>query len=64
MANITLGKIIIGGVPAAIILWLLMKYNSSLAWMFLFVILLGVIMVYRQTIYNQIYSITNLLRNL
>jgi len=59
--QVNLGRIIIGGVSGSVILWLLMQYNSRLAWMYLIILLLGVMIVYRNIIFGQINQISNLL---
>lgn len=56
-----LGRIIIGGVSSSVILWLLMQYNSRLAWLYLIIILMGVMTVYRNIIFSQFNAISNLL---
>ena len=55
------GKIIIGGVASSVVLWLLMQYNTKTAWLYLIIILLGVMMVYRNVIFSQIDKISGLL---
>lgn len=61
MIDLTAGKVIIGGVSAFVIISLLMKYNERLAWMYLIIILLGVMMVYRNIIFSQINGIMTFL---
>lgn len=59
--NINLGKVIIGGVASSIILWILMQYNSKSAWLYLILILMGVMLVYRNVVFATIQNISNLL---
>lgn len=59
--NVNLGKIVVGGVASSVILWLLMQYNSRLAWLYLIILLLGVLMVYRNIVFDQFSKISGLL---
>ena len=61
MKNINVGKVIVGGVASSIILWILMQYNSKSAWLYLILILLGVMLVYRAAVFGAITNISNLL---
>lgn len=60
--QINLGKVVIGGVASSIILWLLLQYNSRLAWLYLLILLLGVLFVYQKIIFDQFGRISNLLQ--
>jgi len=59
--NSQFGKIVIGGVASSVVLWLLMQYNTRTAWLYLVLILLGVLMVYRNVVTEQIAKISALL---
>lgn len=59
--KINLGKIVIGGVSASVVLWLLMQYSMPIAWLYLFILLLGIMFVYGNIIFSQITNISNLL---
>lgn len=59
--KINLGKIVIGGVSASIVLWLLMQYSMRIAWLYLIILLLGIMFVYGNIIFSQITNISNLL---
>lgn len=62
--KINLGKIVIGGVSASIVLWLLMQYSMRIAWLYLIILLLGIMFVYGNIIFSQITNISNLLVSL
>ena len=59
--NVNLGKIVVGGVASSVILWLLLQYNSRLAWLYLIILLLGVLVVYRNIVFGQFSKISALL---
>lgn len=59
--NSQFGKIIIGGVVSSVVLWLLMQNTPKAAWLYLILILLGVLMVYRNVVTEQISKISALL---
>ncbi len=52
--NFTLGNIVIGGVSASVVLWLLMKYNMRYAWLYLAIIILGLLLVYKDAFFGQL----------
>lgn len=58
---LNIGRIFIGGVSASIILYILMQYDVKLAWMYLAVLFLGILMVYQNVIFGQIKLITKIL---
>ena len=58
---ITAPKLIAGGFFSYVILSILMRYNSKIAWLYLIVILLGVMVVYRDIIFTQFSLIGKLL---
>lgn len=58
---INLGKIVVGGVASSVVLWLLLQYNSRLAWLYLLILLLGVLVVYRNIVFAQFSQISGLL---
>lgn len=60
----TLGRVIIGSVGAAVVLWGLEQIDPKIAMLYLIVILLSVVMVYRGTIFTQINSIIALLQSI
>ena len=60
----TLGRVIIGSVGAAVVLWGLEQIDPKIAMLYLIVILLSVVMVYRGTIFTQINSIIGFSFNL
>ena len=60
----TLGRVTIGSVGAAVVLWGLEQIDPKIAMLYLIVILLSVVMVYRGTIFTQINSIIALLQSI
>ena len=64
MQNLTLGKIIVGGAVSAGVIWLLMQYSPRSAWLYVVLILLGLMMVYRNIVFAQISQISNLIMGL
>lgn len=61
MPTLTIGKVILGGAGSALVIWLLMQYDSKAAWLYLVLILLGVMAVYHKVIFTEINTITSLL---
>lgn len=57
----TFGKIVIGGIGASIILWILMQYDKQLAWLYLIAIFLGIAIVYKEIIFTNIITIFRIL---
>ena len=57
----TIGKIVVGGVGASIILWILMQYDKNIAWLYLIALFLGIMLVYKDIIFTQIVTIFKIL---
>ena len=57
----TIGKIVVGGVGASIILLILLQYDQRLAWLYLIAIFLGIMLVYKNIIFTNIVTIFKIL---
>lgn len=57
----TIGKVIVGGVGASIILWILMQYDKNIAWLYLASLFLGIALVYKEVIFTNIITIFRIL---
>lgn len=62
--KLKISNIIIGGVSASVILWLLMKFNMKYAWWYLIIVILGLLFVYQKQFFNQLNQTIVYLRGL
>lgn len=64
MPNKIGGKLLVGGIAASFVLWILLQYDAKLAWLYLAALLLSVIMVYRIQFFGSLSAISAYLKTL